>query len=277
MPHRPRRNGKIIASRGITNRVTAETGPLAPIFADDWPYKALDDRQTVWRYLTLSKFEDLLRTSELYFRRCDKFVDGLEGTISKREIDGTSRSDRLFHTVYPIAHDYDDAAAAQAVTRACLFVNCWHINSRESATMWNEYTPEKDAVAVVSSGKALKSSLPLGILVSPVAYVNESQPRIAFDNVSLCFYKDVSFRHERELRLLRPTYEGEHVLENDPTDFARRVPVSLEELLQRVVVKPTISDAGRDSVTALCRAFCPHATLEDSCLPLSSFAPCGVT
>ena len=110
-------------------------GPLAPVFKADWPYRLPPPSQIVWRYLDLWKFDDMLRTSSLYFCRCDKFRDPLEGRLSKQGIHGTSASDKAFTARYPIAADYHASAAAQEVARGCMFVNCWHMNTRESNRM----------------------------------------------------------------------------------------------------------------------------------------------
>ena len=57
-------------------------GPIAPIHKEDWPFQDVADHETLWRYLDLCKFEDLLKTSTLYFARSDRFCDPFEGRFS---------------------------------------------------------------------------------------------------------------------------------------------------------------------------------------------------
>lgn len=241
-------------------------GPLVPIYKADWPYRIPPSNQIVWRYLDLWKFEDMCANSSLYFCRCDKFAEPLEGRLSKRGIHGTSRSDRAFASAYPIDQDYDDEVSAQEVARGCVFVNCWHMNARESDRMWREYTTTTDSVVITSSFKALQRVIPQeGVMLSAVTYIPEDVPRTEFDHSSIFFYKDVSFRHERELRLLHPLRDGDEVvvdLEND----GRSISVNLRLLVHRVILNKRISASARQRVVELVRRHCRRAIIQESAL-----------
>jgi hypothetical protein len=240
---------------------------MAPVFNADWPYKVPPPSQIVWRYLDLCKFESMLRTSSLYFRRCDKFPDPLEGRLSKRGVDGTSASDRAFAAAYPIAEDYDSRVAAQEITRGCMFVNCWHMDTRESDRMWREYTTNSDSVVITSSVKALQRVIPQEVMMSSVTYVPEDFPRTEFDLPSIFFYKDVSFNYERELRLLRPLLlDGEKVFRDREEDFGRFIPVNLRLFVHRVILNMAISDTARQHVTELVRQFSGRTIIQESSL-----------
>lgn len=262
------RSREILGYRYIRHRATGRAvGPLAPVFKADWPYRLPPPSQIVWRYLDLWKFDDMLRTSSLYFCRCDKFRDPLEGRLSKQGIHGTSASDKAFTARYPIAADYHASAAAQEVARGCMFVNCWHMNTRESNRMWRAYTSDPDSVVIISSVKALQRVIPpQEVTMSSVRYVPEDTPRTEFDNSSLFFYKDTSFSYERELRLLRPLRDGEQVFIDRPEDFGRPIQVSLRLLVHRVILNKTISDTARRRVTDLVRQFCSRAIIQESSL-----------
>src|SRR6266480_8030105 len=105
--------GEIIGYRYIKKRSTGERmGPLAPIFKKDWPLKLPPPSQIVWRYMDLWKFEAMVRTSSLYFRRADKLSDRGEGRLSIEGVRGTSESEEAFEAAYKIADDNNDRAAA---------------------------------------------------------------------------------------------------------------------------------------------------------------------
>lgn len=242
-------------------------GALTPIFKADWPYKLPPASQIVWRYLDLWKFESMLNTSSLYFCRCDKFRDPLEGRLSKRGIHRTSDSDRAFADAYPMAEDYDKCVAAQEITRGCMFVNSWHMNTRESHRMWREYTTTSDSVVITASVKALQRIIPKReVTMSAVTYVSEDFPRTEFDHSSILFYKDLSFSYERELRLLRPLRDGEEVFVDKKEDFGRLIPVNLRLLIHRVIMNGAISDSARKHVTELVRGFCGRTIVQESSL-----------
>jgi hypothetical protein len=212
-------------------------------------------------------FESMLQDSSLHFFRSDKFRDSLEGRLSKRGVHGTSASDLAHAAAYPVAEDYDSQVASQEITRRCMFVNCWHMNTRESGRMWREYTTSADSVVIASSVKALQRVIPTGeVVMSAVRYVPEDFPRTEFDNLSILFYKDESFRYERELRLLRPLRRGETVQFDREEDFRRFIPVNLRLLVHRVILNKAISDMARERVTELVRQYCPRASIHESSL-----------
>ena len=257
---------EILGYRYRRHRATGmPAGPLTPVFKADWPYKLPPRSQIVWRYLDLWKFEDMCRSSSLYFRRCDKFPDPLEGRLSKRGIHGTSESDRAFAAAYRNGQDYDAQTSAQEVTRSCMFVNCWHMNTQESDRMWREYAPNSESIVITSSVKALQRTIPQGeVMISAVHYVAEDVPRTEFDHSSICFYKDNSFDYERELRLLQPLHGGDNVSVDREEDFGRSIPVNLRLLIHRVILNKRISSSARQSVTDLVRQYCRRATMQES-------------
>jgi hypothetical protein len=112
---------EIIGYRFIRHRPTgAIAGPLVPVYADEWPYRIPPDSQTVWRYMDPWKFESMLRRSALYFRRCDKFPDPLEGRLSNRFIHGTSKSDRAFDAADKVKTLCDQYCPTASVERSTL-------------------------------------------------------------------------------------------------------------------------------------------------------------
>src|SRR5947208_7744678 len=120
---------EIIAWRFIQDRRTGQpVGLLTPVFREDWPYEVPAAHERLWRYVDLWKFEDMLRTSALYFRRADKLSDIGEGRLSNDGVRGTSPSDVAFRAAYNIADQgHADDVAAHETTRSCMFINCWNI------------------------------------------------------------------------------------------------------------------------------------------------------
>ena len=178
---------EIIAWRFIQDRRTGQpVGLLTPVFKEDWPYEVPVTHQRVWRYIDLWKFEDMLRTSALYFRRADKLSDVGEGRLSNDGVRGTSSSDVAFRAAYNIAdqgHAVD--AAAHETTRSCMFINCWNIRDEESARMWADYTTTPESVAISTTFGRLTELLPTNeVMMSRVKYVDETTPRCEFFHTS---------------------------------------------------------------------------------------------
>lgn len=111
---------EIIGYRYIKKRSTGERmGPLAPILKKDWPLKLPPPSQIVWRYMDLWKFEAMVRTSSLYFRRADNFQTAEKDGFRSMEFGERRRVIR--HSRLPIK--------LQTTTRIMLR----HTRSREGA------------------------------------------------------------------------------------------------------------------------------------------------
>jgi hypothetical protein len=249
----------------IKDRRTGQpVGLLTPMFKEDWPYEVPAAHERVWRYVDLWKFEDIVRTSSLYFRRADKLSDVGEGRLSAEGVRGTSPSEIAFKAAYNIApqsHAID--VAAHETTRSCMFINCWNIHEVESARMWAEYTTSIESVALSTTFGRLVRALPTSELnISRVKYIDDTTPRSEFFHTTPFFYKDKErFSFENELRLLRPLLNGEQVSLEDEKDFGKLIRVDLAQLIDRIVTNKNVSRDGVDAVHALVQSCCPNAEI----------------
>jgi hypothetical protein len=260
--------GEIIGYRYLKHRPTGKpAGPPVPIFKKDWPYKIPSPSQILWRYMDTWKFESMLRSSSLYFRRADKLADEGEGRLSREAVFGTSESEIAFDETYKIVRDYKQHLAAHEITRSCMFVNCWNIAGREDQRMWREYTTGPDSVVVTTSMKALQHAVTKQqIVMSRVKYISESAPRIEFSHTTPFFYKDKFFSFENELRLLRPLLEGEQVLVENEEDFGKTVTITLRGLIHRVITHKAMSKTSIAAIRSLTSQFCGRACVQPSVL-----------
>jgi len=188
----------VIGHRVIRNRDTGEVvSGLSPIYAEDFPFSGFHADQPLLRYMDLWKFEDLLKTGELNFYRADKFDDPLEGTLSKKGVQGTSASDIAFHREPLSDEEYEKASSYREIAKACTFVNCWHMNHDQCLKMWEVYSTSPESVLVITTAGRLLQSLKQRVFASPVKYVSEDTPRTEFTARSLFFYKDAKFAFEK--------------------------------------------------------------------------------
>lgn len=255
----------IIGERVLINRRTGEcVQSLGPMYAEDWPYRDLPDDHPLLRYMDLWKFEDMLRTRTLYFRRADKFEgDPLEGTISREGVHQTSRTDQAMRERIRLApKSYAEMAAYRDIAKGVTFVNCWHINTDECPKMWNAYTTSSDSILVISSAGRLKRALELPVMMSAVKYVDENTPRTEFDERSLFFYKDSSFAFEREYRLIVDLYslEGANgsIDPENPDDYSRKLGINLGTLIYALQPHPDATAETKQKIATLVSEFLPQ-------------------
>lgn len=113
-----------------------------------------DPRSTIWRYIEFWKLQDLIQTGQLYLRRSDKLKDEHEG-LPPSEYERVLNLSMLdLNDIRQRNHDIGSLAQF----RQSFYVNCWHLDIGETATMWARYG--KDGVAIISRYDLLKQVLP---------------------------------------------------------------------------------------------------------------------
>src|SRR4051812_10649360 len=98
-------------------------------------YTPIEAEATLWRYMSLEKFQRLLSDRALFFCRADKFSDIYEGSIPRREAEHRINEARRAAEFYQ--QPLDEERALQTIRERGEFhqafkyatiVNCWHIN-----------------------------------------------------------------------------------------------------------------------------------------------------
>ncbi|MEN8699593.1 hypothetical protein [Bacillus infantis] len=178
----------------------------------------------IWRYMTLSKFIDMIRTHSLFLSRADLFFDKFEGASPElnyferqKVVEFISREN---HGDSPLriynGKEWINYGAAKNLNevfekiRLTQFVNCWHINEVESEAMWKLYLSGNEGVAITSTFGRLTESLIGGdrVLLEPVRYLDYNSDLIPPDllekhgNGAAIFCKRNHYKHEQEVRLV---------------------------------------------------------------------------
>ena len=211
-----------------------------------------DPNVKIWRYMDFTKFVSLLECRSLYFARADLFEDTFEGSLSRATF--TWRGG-IYEGLSVDPEEMEKFSKAREELRKQIFVNCWHMNARESAAMWKLYARSNEAVAIQSTYQLLHSCLPANTYVGEVQYIDYETDYLAEDHLfGPYMHKRISFEHERELRAMiyirsdNPNdYLRNHIAVKDVEarvgdpigDVGRAVSVNLNELIERVYVAPT--------------------------------------
>jgi hypothetical protein len=260
-----KRESNIPIGRAIIHRPTGRiVGPVAPISPEDWPFIVIDDSEILWRYMDWWKFEDLVRSSTLYFSRSDKFTDPFEGRFSPGNATKLSKSDEIFRSLYKI--DDSNTRGYAELHRKLVFISCWHRNTRESFEMWQAYTSSCESVLITTSAKALRRFLPEKIMKYAVKYAPSDFPRTEFSHNALFYYKPSSYSVEREYRLLRSPDEDEAFYPDNPADWSRRVPIKSKKIVHRVITHPYAAPETKLRVEELLDQYLPSRRRENSVL-----------
>lgn len=204
-----------------------------------------DPNVKIWRYMEFTKLVSLLESKSLFLSRSDKFEDRYEGSWSKANLSWLPK--RLVPDLCTLDSDSDLVLSARKVAekmRAWTYVNCWHINQRESAAMWKLYSRTDEAVAIQSTYLKLHQALPESTYLGKVKYIDYDTQEMPEGNLFWPYvHKRLSFEHERELRIVSAdlplTEKGEFDLDRINESAGKFIGVSLENLIENIYISPT--------------------------------------
>lgn len=121
---------------------------------------SIDPDQTIFRYMSFSKFINLLKTRNLHFHQAADLGDRFEGSVpdiieEARELEyqrATERGD-----LRPEGHEIH--AEINKCLRQFTYLSCWHMTDEESVAMWEHYGGSEGAVAIKTTVGEFSSAL----------------------------------------------------------------------------------------------------------------------
>jgi hypothetical protein len=129
------------------------------------------------------------------------------------------------------------------------YLNCWHMNEKESIGMWNLYTPGGLGICIQSTFNRLKecfSETSEMVQIGPLEYIDMSSGDVDIPDGNKFYpfvYKDASFKHENEIRAVVCDRMGQNggreVTDKPQYEFARNVKVNLNKLVEKIYVTPS--------------------------------------
>jgi hypothetical protein len=270
--------------------------------------------ERVWRYMDFAKFVSLIAQRELYFCNLEVLAkaDPHEGLLSHpnyrhREWNNiadltseeykiiifdetrlnTEESKRVQFESTRNSREY--WCRRRLYDRRTLFVNCWHLNSYESAAMWMQYADGGHGIAITSSYENIIEALADAkerLFVGLVKYLDWNSGPV--DNTVLFPYsKRRSFDYEKELRIVYWDLDiqepinalcqklSNHTMDHlyrritTPIDWTmienevakvkyeqgRYITVKLDTLIRDIYVAPTSPDWFLEVIEEVCKKF----------------------
>ena len=217
------------------------------------PYEVLPPPQTrLWRYTSLARLLDLLRTQSLFLSRVDLLEDPFEGTFSEGSIEK--------HAAEWGEGGVDHMTTLSQWAPCRTFVSCWHASDCESAGLWHVYGSSEGSIAIQSTVAAVQRAFPdvterqgpvlLNQGVRAVQYIDYQTEHPQLNDLMgpMCF-KRKAFAYEREVRVIRQELPsgparnrpGGSALQLGPPPDIRGVLIRVElaDLLETLYVAPT--------------------------------------
>lgn len=217
-------------------------------------YAEPEANESLWRYMSVDHFVDLLLRRQLHFTQLGFFSDKFEGRIGSKEREnawdeGMSAAyaevltmPRPDGTIPKFSDEEVSKLSTQYAmrhkefherNRSEIYVNCWHGAEHESVLMWSVYTGGlENGVSLRTDMKRLRQSTGLtrerSAGIAQVKYI-DFRRKTASTNFSFIF-KRLAFSSEREVRFFIRKHE-------DVGSFMK-VDVSLEDLIDEVIFSP---------------------------------------
>ncbi len=199
----------------------------------------------IWRYMEWYKFEWLLTYKKLLMPTVPLLGDSREGTTPEGEDQKWKKLERPASTPENLIQiqQYKNAIDhfAQSLQKG-YFVSCWHMNSEEIPTQWNDFIPvwedENDPVAISTTFECLKKALPEHVEVGMVKYINYEGSDLFYHEghylpnmYEWIMTKDKKYEWEKEVRAVA-SFSNMKFLHDQNVLFKERRKVDLENVFE---------------------------------------------
>lgn len=267
---------KIEFKFGDSDEAKTEFTRLHADLNPQWKPIEPEENQSIWRYRSFEQLCELLTSSSLWFSHVSEFNDPYEGLSSK----SSERDSILLELFSNSGKNFTGGGFTKGRIHAISHANCWHINNRDSAALWNQYGGERTAIAIKSSPKSLKQAVDTTghhMMYGKVEYIDIQEEDIPNDPENPAFFKRDDFLYENEYRAVLLDYsrlatlmgnwpeitEMYEKFDGDPSGLSivdmmksgYSLDVCLEELIETIYVEPNASERTVDMIRSVVSKF----------------------
>ena len=232
------------------------------------------DDTTLWRYMSLEKFANILATQSLFFTRAHKFEDTFEGHVPRQimSIYRSAVSAYEEEQFGKISHSPTLKSARDL--RKYVMCSCWYQGEHESMAMWDKYHIRNSGIVIKTTLENLKNSLPdkPDVFIGEMQYLDDHNRIDVIENVSIpnllhqpYFFKGKPYEYENEVRLMIDFFSlVEYMMAlgvTDTTQFSdlgemgMPLEISVEKLIGEVIISPYADEWVRDTVTSIVKQY----------------------
>lgn len=203
---------------------------------------------TIWRYMGLDKFIDLLIHKQLFFTNVSRMTDKYEGSIPRRTLDKKRKHLKQdYYNTQDLNNELNIYQNYNNGMPELTLLNCWSINRYESYALWKIYLDgSKTGVAIKTTVSKLKKALedgkeqfPEDIYIGEVKY-RDYIPGDQLNRFSILTTKNQFYKFENELRLFilnYPKSEGGHDTPYN-LEIGRKYSVDINTLIDQIYLSP---------------------------------------
>lgn len=223
--------------------------------------KGLEEKK-VWRYMSISKFISLIRTSNICFSRISCFEDPNEGRTKdydKFVTDTRAALERGIKFEGYEGNKVQELLERGENNRKNSFISCWHLNEEESVAMWDLYVGKSEpGIAIQTTVSTLNNIFPRRIEKNKILIKDIKGDEICKEKkwfgmrkVDYYYDSDEAFKNNYDVQfskifIKRPyfSYEKEFRVsinaDNIDGDYLF-VNLCVKELINRIYISPRVN------------------------------------
>ncbi|MGA2162328.1 MAG: hypothetical protein ABSG28_09090 [Methanoregula sp.] len=238
------------------------------MYKDHPLFQQISNDTKIWRYLNKEKICSLLQKKSLFFAKASVLKDAFEGRYPHKypKSEGAAFGRAAFgRTRFGQSQNYIPKEMKDLV-----YICSFTINEYESEVLWKNYLQGSEGAAIQTTLQGLKSCFDASeeeeIFIGKVDYLDYNSE--SFNEESNLFYpflhKKVEYIHESELRAITTRF----LPSREKIVNGIFIPISLQNLLEKIVLSPSASKDFEEQLTSLCtnkglENMVIHSTLED--------------
>lgn len=243
----------------------------------------------LWRYTDLLKLIYSLNNSSLYFTNLERMssLDPYEGVLPNGNyihrswqspadiptellphvLKFSTNQEGLPSKLANYKQTMEQIVRSFEISRAWQCVNCWHLNTSESAAMWQVYSGRGFGVAIVSNAERLKKAFEKTsecLYFGKIQYKDYEKFTVDIGNLfNSVLIKRKAFSHEREVRIVHS------VTAKDTSSMVVDMPgmqigCDLAELVEEIIVSPHEEDWVFEEIKTLVQQYLPNVVVSHS-------------
>lgn len=213
------------------------------------PFPVEDENTTIWRYMDFTKFVSLLDKKKLFLCRADKLEDSFEGSLPLDNVESLKSEiykEKAINGRWGVAkteHYINDLSEGSKLLKNFTYISSWYMSEHESAAMWRLYARTNEAVAVKSTVKRLRKSLPKNeeLLIGQMKYIDYKKEYIEEKSLTdRFFHKRKSFKYEEEVRVVifNMNEKWDVKFQTTEVDGGIYITTKLGDLIEEIYVAP---------------------------------------
>ena len=189
----------------------------------------------IWRYLSLEKFDEIVREGMLRLTRLDRFGDNHEASLTKGE---ATRANHMQNILGWSGRTYD--GSAPEIFRQRLYASCCSMGKHESESMWKLFVPGNQGVVIKSTYRKLTNSIDdERIRIGCIEYSDyDNEAFSGFKGLSVAMRKRMEFFSEQEVRILAL----HEITDNNEYPSSIYLPWKMKETIETIIVNPYADD-----------------------------------